>query len=243
MHRNKFLCNKTNQMHYFHTFILVRNSTCFGQFVCPSLGVYSLYTQQWYMLYRFVDSFRARPGWNSMEFHPGPAPDDGQTNCPKHVVSRQNKFVRLVHLVGFIIEKYYNYILLMVIACIINFGSWSFVCYLEFLWGSFEIELISCIVVLAAITRRVQIPFSSWLLLLLFLHWCILLLCVLQIFIGWFVLVLPLFNNCYFVVGLWVDYIYSGSWSEFLVWFEEDYWFVYFTTIRSSLLIIYLCLA
>ena len=33
--------------------------------------------------------------------------------------------------------------LLMVIAWIINFGSWSFVYYLEFLSGSVEIELIS----------------------------------------------------------------------------------------------------
>jgi len=40
------------------------NSTCFGQFVCSSSGVYSLYTQQRYMLYRFVDSFRAGPRWN-----------------------------------------------------------------------------------------------------------------------------------------------------------------------------------
>jgi len=37
------------------------NSTCFGQFVCPSPGVYSMYTQQWYMSYRSVDSFRAGP--------------------------------------------------------------------------------------------------------------------------------------------------------------------------------------
>jgi len=43
---------------------LALNSTCFGQFLCPSSGVYSLYTQQWYMLYRFVDSFRTGPGWN-----------------------------------------------------------------------------------------------------------------------------------------------------------------------------------
>jgi hypothetical protein len=42
----------------------------------------------------------------------------------------------------------------------INFGSWSFVYYLEFLSGSFEMGLIS-FVVLAAITRRAQIPFSS----------------------------------------------------------------------------------
>jgi hypothetical protein len=38
--------------------------TCFGQFVCLSSGVYSLYTQQWYMSYRHcTHSFRAGPGW------------------------------------------------------------------------------------------------------------------------------------------------------------------------------------
>ena len=31
--------------------------------VRPSSGVYLLYTQQWYMSYRFVDSLRAGPGW------------------------------------------------------------------------------------------------------------------------------------------------------------------------------------
>jgi len=49
-------------MHLFHKFILAWNSTCFGQFLCPSSGVYSLHTQQWYMSYGFVDSFRAGPG-------------------------------------------------------------------------------------------------------------------------------------------------------------------------------------
>jgi hypothetical protein len=42
-------------MQLFHKFILSWNSTCFGQFVCPSSGVYSLYTRQWYMSYRFLD--------------------------------------------------------------------------------------------------------------------------------------------------------------------------------------------
>jgi len=46
-------------MHQIHKFILAWKSTCFGQFVFPSSGVYSLYTQQWYMSYRFVDNFRA----------------------------------------------------------------------------------------------------------------------------------------------------------------------------------------
>jgi hypothetical protein len=46
-------------MHQFHKLIWSWNSTCFGEFVCPSSGVYSPYTQQWYMSYRFVDSLRA----------------------------------------------------------------------------------------------------------------------------------------------------------------------------------------
>jgi len=107
-------------MHQFHKFIVSWNSSCFGQFVCPSSGVYSLYTQQWYMSHRFVDSFRAGPRWN--------------WSCSKaackpvwHIpllsvqwinfwwwtqklsetcrVSWQNKFLKLVHLVGFITKK------------------------------------------------------------------------------------------------------------------------------------------
>nr|YP_009351385.1 NADH dehydrogenase subunit 5 [Nasutitermes latifrons]AQP29434.1 NADH dehydrogenase subunit 5 [Nasutitermes latifrons] len=53
--------------------------------------------------------------------------------------------------------------LLMAIAWMINFGSWSFIYYLEFLSNSFEMELISFLVVLAAMTSSAQIPFSSWL--------------------------------------------------------------------------------
>ena len=64
VHRNKFFCNKTNYMHGFHKFILSWNSICFGQFLCPSSGIYLLYTQQWYMLYMLVDSFRSGPEWS-----------------------------------------------------------------------------------------------------------------------------------------------------------------------------------
>ena len=64
VHRNKFLYNKTNQMHQFPKFTLAWNSTCFRQFCCPSSGVYSLYTWHWCMSYRFVDSFRAGSGWS-----------------------------------------------------------------------------------------------------------------------------------------------------------------------------------
>ena len=70
----KFFYNKTNQVHQLPKFTPAWNSTCFGQFLCPSSGVYSLYTWQWYMSYRFEDSFRVGPGWNCpkhVEFHAG----------------------------------------------------------------------------------------------------------------------------------------------------------------------------
>jgi len=46
------------------TNLFFHETTCFGQFLCPSSGVYSLYTRQWYMSYKFVDSFRAGQGLN-----------------------------------------------------------------------------------------------------------------------------------------------------------------------------------
>nr|URX54143.1 NADH dehydrogenase subunit 5 [Glyptotermes sp. 15 AB-2022a] len=54
-------------------------------------------------------------------------------------------------------------VLLMVIAWMVNFGSWNYIYYLEALAGTFEMELISLLVVLAAMTKSAQIPFSSWL--------------------------------------------------------------------------------
>ena len=101
-------------MHWFLTFILAWNSTCFRQFVCPTSGVYSMYTQQLYMSYRFVDSFWAGPGWNCSKAVYKPVwhipllsvrwinswwwTDELPKICR---VSWQNKFVKLVHLSWF----------------------------------------------------------------------------------------------------------------------------------------------
>ena len=78
---------------------------------------FSLYTQQWYMSYRFADSLRAGTGRSSVLFlsvikhvwHTPllciqwKIPDDGRRNCPKHVeFYSKNKFEKLVHLVGLI---------------------------------------------------------------------------------------------------------------------------------------------
>jgi NADH-ubiquinone oxidoreductase chain 5 len=50
--------------------------------------------------------------------------------------------------------------LLVIVAWMLNFGSWGFVCCLDFfLLGSVEMELISFFVVLAAITRNAHFPF------------------------------------------------------------------------------------
>nr|URX54065.1 NADH dehydrogenase subunit 5 [Paraneotermes simplicicornis] len=53
--------------------------------------------------------------------------------------------------------------LLMVIAWMINFGSWNYIYYLWASSDSFEMNIISLLVVLAAMTSSAQIPFSSWL--------------------------------------------------------------------------------
>jgi hypothetical protein len=54
---------------------------------------FSLYTQQWYMLYRFAEGMQAGSGWQC----------HGQRNYPKHVeIHSKDKSEKLVHLVGFI---------------------------------------------------------------------------------------------------------------------------------------------
>jgi len=61
--------NKSQWDALFLNFILVKNSTCFGQINCPSSGVLILYSQQLVfviLVMLFVSKFR-------MEFHPDPA--------------------------------------------------------------------------------------------------------------------------------------------------------------------------
>nr|YP_003204895.1 NADH dehydrogenase subunit 5 [Mordella atrata]ACO92584.1 NADH dehydrogenase subunit 5 [Mordella atrata] len=53
--------------------------------------------------------------------------------------------------------------LLMSIAWMLNFGSWNYIFYLEEMKGSLSMNIISCLIILAAITKSAQIPFSSWL--------------------------------------------------------------------------------
>lgn len=52
---------------------------------------------------------------------------------------------------------------LLAIAWILNYGSWNFIFYLELMKFDLEIKIIGVLIVFAAITKRAQIPFSSWL--------------------------------------------------------------------------------
>nr|UOU85130.1 NADH dehydrogenase subunit 5 [Tipula paludosa] len=53
--------------------------------------------------------------------------------------------------------------LLLAIAWMMNYGSWNYIFYLEIMKSNFEMMLIGGLVVLAAMTKSAQIPFSSWL--------------------------------------------------------------------------------
>nr|AML26484.1 NADH dehydrogenase subunit 5 [Staphylinidae sp. BMNH 1274658] len=53
--------------------------------------------------------------------------------------------------------------LLLSIAWMMNYGSWNYIFYLDFMKNDTSMQLISWMVLLAAMTKSAQIPFSSWL--------------------------------------------------------------------------------
>nr|YP_010730264.1 NADH dehydrogenase subunit 5 [Ceromasia rubrifrons]WEG23079.1 NADH dehydrogenase subunit 5 [Ceromasia rubrifrons] len=53
--------------------------------------------------------------------------------------------------------------LLLTIAWMLNYGSWNYVFYLEFMKNDKEMLIICLLIVLAGMTKSAQIPYSSWL--------------------------------------------------------------------------------
>lgn len=53
--------------------------------------------------------------------------------------------------------------LLIAIAWILNYGGWNFIFYIDFKYLDLEIKIIIFFILLSALTKRAQIPFSSWL--------------------------------------------------------------------------------
>nr|YP_010166771.1 NADH dehydrogenase subunit 5 [Scarodytes malickyi]QRV62875.1 NADH dehydrogenase subunit 5 [Scarodytes malickyi] len=53
--------------------------------------------------------------------------------------------------------------LLMAIAWMLNYGSWNYIYYMELMMNDFYMQIIGILVMIAAMTKSAQIPFSSWL--------------------------------------------------------------------------------
>nr|YP_010943448.1 NADH dehydrogenase subunit 5 [Symbrenthia silana]WLS55477.1 NADH dehydrogenase subunit 5 [Symbrenthia silana] len=53
--------------------------------------------------------------------------------------------------------------ILMLISWMVNYGSWNFIFYMDFMKNDYSMKIIGMLVILAAMTKSAQIPFSSWL--------------------------------------------------------------------------------
>ena len=120
MHHNKFLIIKPTIYTNFSNLFLEWNSTCFGQFLCPSSGVFHCTHSNGIChtgLLTACEQDQDGTSWSCSQavWHKPllcvewKTPDDGQRNCPKHVeFHSKNKFEKLVHLVGCIIRNVAN---------------------------------------------------------------------------------------------------------------------------------------
>nr|YP_009825445.1 NADH dehydrogenase subunit 5 [Rachelia extrusa]QIU83260.1 NADH dehydrogenase subunit 5 [Rachelia extrusa] len=53
--------------------------------------------------------------------------------------------------------------ILMVISWMMNYGSWNYIFYLNFMYNDYCMSMVSLMIIIAAMTKSAQIPFSSWL--------------------------------------------------------------------------------
>nr|YP_010327149.1 NADH dehydrogenase subunit 5 [Syntypistis chambae]UNP54476.1 NADH dehydrogenase subunit 5 [Syntypistis chambae] len=53
--------------------------------------------------------------------------------------------------------------ILMVISWMMNYGSWNYIFYMDLMVNDFEMKMVGSMIILAAMTKSAQIPFSSWL--------------------------------------------------------------------------------
>ena len=91
VHRDKFLVIKPTRCTDFSNLFLEWNSTCFGQFLCPSSGVFH---------------YKQSNGICHTGLLTACEQDQDGTACPKHVeFHSKNKFEKLMHLVAYIIRN------------------------------------------------------------------------------------------------------------------------------------------
>jgi len=124
VHRGKFLITKPTRCTNFSNALLKWHSTCFGQFLCPSSGVFHCTHSSGICHTGLLTACEqdqdetAVTSWSCLQAVSRPVwhipllcvrwktSNDGQRNCPKHVEFYfKNKFEKLMHLVCFIIRK------------------------------------------------------------------------------------------------------------------------------------------
>ena len=108
------LAIKPTRYSNFSNLFLEWNSTCFGQFLCASSGVFHCTHSNRYMSYRFADSLWAGAFAPAHKLSANlyillcvqcKTPDEAKRNCPKHVgFHSKNKSEKLMHLVAFIVR-------------------------------------------------------------------------------------------------------------------------------------------
>ena len=106
----KFFIIKPTRNTNLSNLFLKWNSTCFGQFLCPSSGVFHCTHNNGIChtsLPTGCEQAVSKTVWHMPLLRvQWKTPDDGQRNCPKHVeFHSKNKFEKLVHLVGFIVRN------------------------------------------------------------------------------------------------------------------------------------------
>jgi hypothetical protein len=126
VHRDKFLIIKPTRWTNFSNLCLESNSTGFGQFLCPSLGVFHCTQSNGICHTGLRTAMPAGSGWNCVPhwscsqavskpvWHipllcvQWKTSNDGQRNCPKHVEFHfKHKFEKSVHIVAFITRNKY----------------------------------------------------------------------------------------------------------------------------------------
>nr|ATL58856.1 NADH dehydrogenase subunit 5 [Apatura laverna] len=53
--------------------------------------------------------------------------------------------------------------ILMLISWMMNYGSWNYIFYLDFMNNDYSMKIVGLLIILASMTKSAQIPFSSWL--------------------------------------------------------------------------------
>jgi hypothetical protein len=119
-----FLIIKPTRCTNFSNLFLKWKSTCFGQFLCPSSGVFHCTHSNGLChtsLLTACSQAVSKPVWHiPLLCVQWKTPEDGQRDCPKHVdFHSKNKLEKIVHLVGFIKRfpgKFISLLLLMKIS-------------------------------------------------------------------------------------------------------------------------------